>query len=339
MIKLLILILPLNLLGVDIPAFEEQFNGIINTYRHRLPMIQNYQGADPARRIMNYLMAFSNQTGNLPSKIALRDKIRGQMHTGEPLNFLLPAFPFKSKNPAKVLGDDPDLGDLIALETLSHMARQIKDVYGPGARINLIADGVLCAEALGVSENEVTAYVLKIRQLISLNNMPLTIQQLDNLDHVKTYGKKFDQLTKILDAVPVAESDHLASFVSREMQGAYYVVKYGDGLNEQVENAKTLISTRSLKFSALLQEITAGQEFIRLSIHKNNRDISVKKHIQLIINQPRGGTPWHNAPFVDANLNITLGEVVPGITFAYQPYGIDFPIRWIVRGNENHPQP
>src|SRR5688572_8851771 len=55
----------------------------------------------------------------------------------EPVHFILPAFPCKSANRAKVLGERPDMAERTALEFLEKICRRIQQNYPPGARITI----------------------------------------------------------------------------------------------------------------------------------------------------------------------------------------------------------
>jgi pyoverdine/dityrosine biosynthesis protein Dit1 len=55
----------------------------------------------------------------------------------------LPAFPFKSANKVyKVLGSLPDKAEELALGRLNSMCTRIGEVYGPGAHVTIISDGI-----------------------------------------------------------------------------------------------------------------------------------------------------------------------------------------------------
>jgi pyoverdine/dityrosine biosynthesis protein Dit1 len=62
----------------------------------------------------------------------------------EQLKMCLPAFPFKSANKVyKVLGNLPDKAEELALERLDTMCTRIGDIYGPGAKLTIISDGLV----------------------------------------------------------------------------------------------------------------------------------------------------------------------------------------------------
>src|SRR6185295_15425207 len=77
---------------------------------------------------------------------------------GKPVTFVLPAFPGKSPNPAKVLGPLPDMAERHALEFLQYLCDRISERHWPGARIILCSDGRVFSDAVGMRDEDVTAY-------------------------------------------------------------------------------------------------------------------------------------------------------------------------------------
>jgi pyoverdine/dityrosine biosynthesis protein Dit1/AcrR family transcriptional regulator len=84
-----------------------------------------------------------------------------------PIEMLLPAFPAKSPNPQKVLGTLPDLGEEIALTFLQQLCADIRQVYAPGVRVKICADGRVFADLVQVSDEDVSAYNVVLQQLIT----------------------------------------------------------------------------------------------------------------------------------------------------------------------------
>src|SRR5690242_19410489 len=56
-------------------------------------------------------------------------RVQRFVEAGEPVHFLLPAFPAKSRNPGKVLGALPDLGERISVEFLQTFCELVSHVY------------------------------------------------------------------------------------------------------------------------------------------------------------------------------------------------------------------
>ena len=95
----------------------------------------------------------------------------------QPIHFILPAFPAKSPNKAKVLGELPDLGEETALITLENMCREIADAYPAGAKVTICSDGQIFADLVGVTDQKVTRYADAVKEMIGK-------LQLTNIDFV-----------------------------------------------------------------------------------------------------------------------------------------------------------
>ncbi|MEZ4752087.1 MAG: isocyanide synthase family protein [Bdellovibrionota bacterium] len=108
------------------------------------------------------------------------------VRAGRPIEFVLPAFPGKSPNPAKVLGHLPDLAEEKALEFLDSLCRQVQKIYRPGARIILCSDGRVFSDLVGMKEAQVTAYQAHLNHILSKRS--LTTISTFNLDEL--YGEK-----------------------------------------------------------------------------------------------------------------------------------------------------
>ncbi len=124
----------------------------------------------------------------------------------QPIQFVLPAFPGKSPNLAKVLGPLPDMAERCSLEFLGHLCDRIRRHYSPGAQIILCSDGRVFSDVVGFRDEDVTAYQLEISNMIgelSLNS--ITTFNLDEvyggsnfnqmrLELMEQYGERLDAL-------------------------------------------------------------------------------------------------------------------------------------------------
>jgi hypothetical protein len=73
----------------------------------------------------------------------LRNTVVRYVETGEQMELIFPAFPFKSCSSKKVLGELPDLGEEILLRRLNALAHEICDHHAAGAVIRIVSDGVV----------------------------------------------------------------------------------------------------------------------------------------------------------------------------------------------------
>lgn len=76
-----------------------------------------------------------------------------------PIQFIIPAFPFKSRNTeSKVLGVLPDKGEELALLTLNSFIDKVTPIYPKGAHLTIISDGRVFADDLDVKYENVSKY-------------------------------------------------------------------------------------------------------------------------------------------------------------------------------------
>lgn len=71
------------------------------------------------------------------------EKIKASIAKNEPVQFMLPAFPFKIANPLKSSRGDADLAEAAAFIRFNEINLQIKKLYKPGAQFTVFHDGHL----------------------------------------------------------------------------------------------------------------------------------------------------------------------------------------------------
>lgn len=221
----------------------------------------------------------------------------------KPIHFILPAFPAKSPNPQKVLGTKPDLGEKIALNALEDICKEIKIVYGPGAKITICSDGRIFSELVGVNDENVTEYVNGIKSIIE--NQQLQHIDIVNLEDLLE-GNSFDDLrNKVISkyAEPLEclseklktnqEFNHLFNGIHR------FIVEDRKGLES--EKSITRIKEESKPIALkVIQHSNAWTRFlayiypdsVRLSIHPYPTHCD-KIGIQLTKTNDNWLTPWH----------------------------------------------
>jgi pyoverdine/dityrosine biosynthesis protein Dit1 len=77
---------------------------------------------------------------------------------GEPVRFVILAFPAKSPNEQKVIGSLPDLAERLALESLHIFCEQLTHYYQPGGRVIVCSDGHVFGSLVGVCDEDISAY-------------------------------------------------------------------------------------------------------------------------------------------------------------------------------------
>lgn len=142
-----------------------------------------------ARKILSDVMRFRRIAGSKKSCATSSCEACIEPHLNQvisaiqeqrPITFVLPAFPGKSPNPAKVLGALPDMAEQLSLEFLNGLCKQIQTVYLPGARVILCSDGRVFNDIVGMRDLDVTDYQRALSLLIK--EMSFTSISIFNLD-------------------------------------------------------------------------------------------------------------------------------------------------------------
>jgi pyoverdine/dityrosine biosynthesis protein Dit1 len=101
---------------------------------------------------------------------------------GEPVHFVIPAFPAKSRSTKKVLGALPDLAETVAIWFLQSFCDQVAHVYPPGARITICSDGHVFSDVLGIPDEQVSRYRAELQRMIrSTGGGSIDIYSLENV--------------------------------------------------------------------------------------------------------------------------------------------------------------
>ncbi|KAL6049557.1 Pyoverdine biosynthesis [Balamuthia mandrillaris] len=122
------------------------------------------------QRVVNVIEQFMlhRETGDLfgpKGRAELLPRVRAFLEKNAPIEFVMPAFPFKSPSKKKVLGILPDFGEYYALFVLNALCDTIKSVYEPGAFLTIVSDGFIYHDLVGVSLEDFRAYSKEIRSM------------------------------------------------------------------------------------------------------------------------------------------------------------------------------
>ena len=264
----------------------------------------------------------------------MMDTLRSFVAKEDPINMVVPAYPFKSPNrESKVLGPDPDVGERMSLQHLNSIGARIQQIYPPGGHVTVVSDGLCYNDLLGVSDEEVFDYakglhriteVLGLKhlnftdlfELIGSERSPTTAEEyasrIGNLRQrlfvsFRPPGYDFDEDIKKNDNALLTyrgymkflESD-LTTFFREKGMGKSAAKKH----NSKV--ARGMIE-RGTAFSALVA--SKSPLHVRLSIHAG--DNTVKLSIALSPDKRYNNfpvTPWHNTPYLD----VTNGSLILG---------------------------
>ncbi len=153
-----------------------------------------------ARKIMLHVMQFRRIAGPKKScatsncEACLKphlSQVIAAIEKREPITFVLPAFPAKSPNPAKVLGTLPDMAERLSLDFLNNLCKQIQKIYSPGAKVIICSDGRVFNDVLDINDSDVTRYQQELAFL--LKQTAFVSATTFNLDEVYE-GLTFDEM-------------------------------------------------------------------------------------------------------------------------------------------------
>lgn len=243
-------------------------------------------------------------------------RIIARIEQGQPITFVLPAFPGKSPNLGKVLGTLPDMAERRALEFLQQLCEKIGRIYQPGAHIILASDGRVFSDAVGMRDEDVSAYRDELRGMIAEMGLDkISTFNLEELYDVASFDDMrshmmdaFGQPLEVLQAaVRRAGNDPDASASDREMHRLYCGItrflvedamvpgqtKSRNAIQKECRLRAYAVIQRSQAWSALVER--QFPDAVRLSIHPHGCG-SGKLGIHFI--QTAEGdswmTPWHS---------------------------------------------
>ena len=238
-------------------------------------------------------------------------KIVSSIVRREPITFILPAFPGKSPNLAKVLGTLPDMAERRALEFLNQLGERIKRLYEPGAHLILCSDGRVFSDVIGMREEDVTDYQDELDRMIAdVGTAHISTFNLDELsagrefiqvraDLMGQYGQPLESLKdKVRRGGNGSESAE--DIEAHRMYCGITRFLFEDAMHPGQTASRTSIQKdcrirsyevirRSNAWSELLAERFSGA--VRLSIHPQVCG-SAKIGIRLL-GAERWMTPWH----------------------------------------------
>ncbi|WMT05006.1 isocyanide synthase family protein [Lysobacter yananisis] len=243
------------------------------------------------------------------------DRVARAVERAQPIVFILPSFPGKSPNPAKVLGPMPDMAERASLTFLNTLCRKIGERHAPGARLILCSDGRVFSDAVGLHEPDVTAYQRGIESIIE--ELRLEALSTFNLDDLFP-GCDFAEMRSRLMARHGRPLDDLRAAVraggeARQIYCGITRFLFEDALRPDLGISRTALQKlcrerayhvvqRSKAWDGLL----AGEfpDAVRLSIHPQGCG-SGKIGIHMMATADEWLTPWHGVAAL-ANGSFTL---------------------------------
>ncbi|MFE2725115.1 L-tyrosine/L-tryptophan isonitrile synthase family protein [Kitasatospora sp. NPDC059327] len=230
---------------------------------------------------------------------------------GEPIHFVVPAFPAKSPNQGKVLGALPDLGERLAVGFLQSLCDYVRHFYGPGARVTICSDGHVFGDVVGVTDGAVTAYRQALGDMIGASHWSaLDLFGLDDAFGSLDYPK----MRRVLEENYCATLDELKENVrtdrnTRALFNGIHRFMFEDAVARQGGGGTTRNQLRKNSKDAAYQTILRSNAWsrlvaekfpdaIRLSIHPQPPH-SEKFGLQLMPTKDGWLTPWHGVVLDD----------------------------------------
>ncbi len=232
-------------------------------------------------------------------------KVNYFVSSNQPIHFILPAFPAKSPNLSKVLGELPDLGEETALITLESMCREIADAYPAGAKVTICSDGRIFADLVGVTDERVTKYADALKEMIGkLELQNIDFVNLEDLLPEKTFAEAREfVIENYAEPIEDLQRKIKSNDEFRQLFNGIHRFISEDRMFLEREKSKTKVKEES-KLVALqvIQHSNAWTRFlayffpesVRLSIHPYSSHAD-KIGVRLTKATDDWLTPWHGA--------------------------------------------
>lgn len=233
-------------------------------------------------------------------KAILADKFDHFVNRNQPIEFVMLGFPFKSTNIRdKVIGVLPDLGELLTLKNFSKFNEDIKVVYKPGIKLNMVSDGFVFNDILEVPDSRVDDY----KQISMAMSKDAPIEWHD----LWSFTKSREHLMENFAPTPVQLEQSIlmnpdVNFLYRGMvifMQEEIAMKSFPSNNQWQKAAKKLAREMMLRneaYSALVNHEFSNA--IRLSMHPSVNN-GAKYSFQLIKGKSTRYSAWHCAIAVD----------------------------------------
>ncbi|RGP61409.1 pyoverdine dityrosine biosynthesis [Fusarium longipes] len=298
----------------EIEVFEEQDNAPVDGYITKL-----------ADTILDVVQTYGMHTKTTEDgaesveqwegRSKFRTHIEYWIRRREPINFVIPSYPFKSENPDKVTGSLPDMGEYIGLYKLHSMTLDVGQVYPFGAQVTVASDGAVFNDIYPTSDEKVWEYSqaidrmakkygLNVRissphELMGVPTVPLDKESyIEGLHNCRAQIEKYTK-PELLDDLFARDPDSLRTYtqMSRfyEIDLKYTPIMQGLSRMQGKKITKKLARAtmaRSEAFTGLV--LRALPHHVRLSVHASTG--AVKLSFPLV---PQGGSqasvfrvPW-----------------------------------------------
>lgn len=236
-------------------------------------------------------------------------KICRAVERGDTLELALPAFPAKSPNREKTIGNLPDFAELLGLQRLQEVCREIAAIYAPGATVTICSDGHVFADLVLVSDEKASAYRANIRAMIEergLTNLrTFSMEDVfagENFSAMRQrlvdkHGRRVEEIHEKTRHCPATQAlfNGIHRFIFEDRL-ALEKNKTRNRVREESKQVAYQVIQRSNSWSNLVEK--TFPDAVRLSIHPQCAT-SAKIGFQLVDCHDRWSTPWHGVAYHD----------------------------------------
>lgn len=249
-----------------------------------------------------------------------KDRIEAQLNQmghNSSFSLMIPAMPFKSKNPSRVIGVLPDRGEEAAFETLVRTGNSISEIIDEPVEIHVALDGTVFSDAFEVPDETVENYEAGVKAMaasVTSEQTTISIFSLEDVlpsdPSIKCKQERKSKLREdLLDQFAISEAA-LKELINEDplVCGRYTQLKKfhqnetprkegqsWSKYNKQLSRAAKM-TWRSGEAWGELMETIAPENTVRLSIHPYS-DGSYKMPIQLVPSfDGVFRSPWFNTP-------------------------------------------
>lgn len=215
---------------------------------------------------------------------------------------MLPGFPCKSPNNiTKVLGEYPDGAEEVSIQNISRFLNAIKSGYPIGAEFNIISDGYVFGDVVGVPDNVISKYA---RCLLDLNyDDEIRWYALNDFFPEGTIEEKRSKLVEVygISAEELDRRIHELKDVIMLYNGMQMFMRedkiWGNDMSRKSIDREVKSMTRQMMIRNEAYSNLIDKEFsdsIRVSIHPSTNN-GHKYSINLVSCSDGWSSPWHRS--------------------------------------------
>lgn len=217
-----------------------------------------------AEKILAIITSAKYRSGSLATinlskyQTVILEKLNYSIAKQQPVEFVLPAFPFKIANPLKSSRGDADLAEVGSLCKFNEINLQIKRIYKPGARFHIFHDGHLYFRHFLHEEADASRYFNSLKRFVKDMGLGQVIHLHDAIEDLK-------QIPRF--AIIYAKS-------RREIKNLWQTKKSRDQkIQKIIQSAKANINLAHVPYEALYRVTSAEDWDLTVS------DKKLKQHI------------------------------------------------------------